>query len=227
MMWWRRRTMMWWTMRRLTAVLRRFLVLTIGLFILTLWLAVRGSVTWSAVWWPSREWLFLVVGIWVYTDGDRSVEDTVFLFDADALLAAVRVEIDAVFFIQLRRKLFSVGLVRFSSLADFYHKIIVEEQLAGMSSLAISKKNTIFKRDIAGVNADVNMSTAAVIPARHDRVEFGKAVFIRFPDATEPSRILNRVTALHKLEGCIKVSTGPSRIFAHGISVPNIDEDAW
>lgn len=141
-----------------------------------------------------------MIGIRVYTNGDRSVEDTVFLLDANTLLAAVRVEIDAVFFVQLRRKLFSVGLVRFSSLADFYHKIIVEEQLAGMSSPAISEQNTIFERDVAGMNSDVNMGAAAVIPAWHDRVELGKPVFIRFLDATEPSRILNRVAALYELE---------------------------
>lgn len=167
-----------------------------------------------------------MVGIGIYTNGDRSVEDSVFLFDADFLLPTVGVEINTVFFVQFRGKLFSMSLIRFSSLADFCHKIIVEEQLAGMSGLAVSEQHTVVERDIPGMNADVDVGTAAMVPAWHDGVEFCNAVLIRFLDTPEPSRVLDRVATLHELKGRIEVGAGPPRVLAHGISVPYVHEDA-
>lgn len=155
---------------------------------------------WSPVWWSPWERLLLVVGFRIHPDSHRPPENFIFFTDGNALLTAIGMPINSVFFVHSRRELLPMRLVRFSSLADFGYQVVIEEELSCMRSLSIAEQDTLLNGDVSIVNSNVDMSASTVIPARHDGIELRDTLLVCLLNASEPSRVFNWIATFHEFQ---------------------------
>jgi len=110
-----------------------------------------------------------------------------------------------------------VGSIRLEGL-DLGDEVLVEEGLSNVAGVVVSAESLVGKESRVGMNHDVDVSSAAGVVTREDRLELSNTIRVGLLDASKPSLVnVGLIRA-------IAIAVGnDTRVHASGVAVPHLE----